>query len=159
MKKILKALVGLVVLVAIAAGLFLYWPLFERAPPEPDNAEPVDVVLIGAGVMSVTGEPDGAPVKAGVPIADFASGLYAAYAISAMLSRVRAGGPGGWIDVPMVGATIAISALQTSEYFGTGQNPRKLGSAHPRNAPYQAYQASDGWFAIAALRAVCAAWR
>ena len=54
MKKFLKALVGLVVLVAIAAGLFLYWPLFERAPPEPDNAEPVDVVLIGAGVMSVT---------------------------------------------------------------------------------------------------------
>ncbi|MDR7191670.1 malate dehydrogenase (quinone) [Luteimonas terrae] len=54
MKKFLKALVGLVVLVAIAAGLFLYWPLFERAPPEPENAEPVDVVLIGAGVMSVT---------------------------------------------------------------------------------------------------------
>lgn len=117
-------------------------------------------IQAGAGVMSVTGEPDGAPVKAGVPLADFASGLYAAYAISAMLSRVRTGGPGGWIDVPMVGATIAISALQTSEYFGTGQNPRKLGSAHPRNAPYQAYQASDGWFAIAAgnnklWRSVC----
>lgn len=117
-------------------------------------------IQAGAGVMSVTGEPDGAPVKAGVPIADFASGLYAAYAISAMLSRVRSGGSGGWIDVPMVGATIAISALQTSEYFGTGRNPRKLGSAHPRNAPYQAYQASDGWFAIAAgnnklWRSVC----
>ena len=117
-------------------------------------------IQAGAGVMSVTGEPDGAPVKAGVPLADFASGLYAAYAISAMLSRVRAGGPGGWIDVPMVGATIAISALQTSEYFGTGQNPRKLGSAHPRNAPYQAYRARDGWFAIAAgnnklWRSVC----
>jgi len=54
MKKLLKALVGLFVLVAIAAGLFLYWPLFERSPPEPENAEPVDVVLIGAGVMSVT---------------------------------------------------------------------------------------------------------
>lgn len=54
MKKFLKALVGLVVLVAIAAGLFLYWPLFERSPPEPENPEPVDVVLIGAGVMSVT---------------------------------------------------------------------------------------------------------
>ncbi|MFL6587023.1 MAG: malate dehydrogenase (quinone) [Luteimonas sp.] len=54
MKKFLKAFVGLVVLLAIAGGLFLYWPLFERAPPEPENAEPVDVVLIGAGVMSVT---------------------------------------------------------------------------------------------------------
>ena len=54
MKKFLKALVGLAVVLAIAAGLFLYWPLFEKSPPEPENAEPVDVVLIGAGVMSVT---------------------------------------------------------------------------------------------------------
>ena len=67
-----------------------------------------------------------------------------------MLARVRAGGPGGHIDVPMFAATLGISALQTSEYFGTGRNPRKLGSAHPRNAPYQAYAASDGWFVIAA---------
>ena len=54
MKKFLKALVGLVVLLALVAGLFLYWPLFQKSPPEPENAEPVDVVLIGAGVMSVT---------------------------------------------------------------------------------------------------------
>src|SRR5690606_38304484 len=56
--------------------------------------------------------------------------------------------------------TLAVGALQTSEYFGTGRNPRKLGSAHPRNAPYQAYEAADGWFVIAAgnnrlWRAVC----
>lgn len=118
-------------------------------------------VQAAAGVMSVTGEADGAPVKAGVPLADFASGLYAAYAIAALLARVRAGGAGGHVDVPMFAATLGISALQTSEYFGTGRNPRKLGSAHPRNAPYQAYAASDGWFAIAAgnnklWRSVCA---
>jgi len=107
-------------------------------------------IQAAAGVMSVTGEAEGAPVKAGVPVSDFASGLYAAFSIAALLNRVRAGGPGGHIDVPMFGATLAISALQTSEYFGTGVNPRKLGSAHPRNAPYQAYRAADGWFAIAA---------
>ncbi|MBK8527761.1 MAG: CoA transferase [Rubrivivax sp.] len=107
-------------------------------------------VQAAAGVMSVTGEPEGAPVKAGVPLADFASGLYAAYSIAALIARVRAGGPGGQIDVPMFAATLAVSALQTSEYFGTGRNPVKLGSAHPRNSPYQAYQAGDGWFAIAA---------
>ena len=107
-------------------------------------------IQAAAGVMSVTGEPEGAPVKAGVPLADFASGLYAAYAVAALVARVRAGGPGGHIDVPMFAATLGISALQTSEYFGTGRDPRKLGSAHPRNAPYQAYAASDGWFAIAA---------
>ena len=107
-------------------------------------------IQAAAGVMSVTGEPEGTPVKAGVPLADFASGLYAAYTIAALLARVRAGGEGGHIDVPMFAATLGISALQTSEYFGNGRNPRKLGSAHPRNAPYQAYAAQDGWFAIAA---------
>jgi crotonobetainyl-CoA:carnitine CoA-transferase CaiB-like acyl-CoA transferase len=111
-----------------------------------------DVTIQAAsGVMSVTGEPDGSPVKCGVPIADFTAGLYGAFSIASVLARVRAGGPGGHIDVPMFGATLAVAALQTSEYFGNGRNPRKLGSAHPRNAPYQAYRAGgDGWFVIAA---------
>ncbi len=117
-------------------------------------------IQAAAGVMSVTGEPDGAPVKCGVPLADFAAGLYGAYAIASLIARVRAGGAGGHVDVPMFATTLAVGALQTSEYFGTGRNPRKLGSAHPRNAPYQAYRAQDGWFAIAAgnerlWRAVC----
>lgn len=107
-------------------------------------------IQASAGVMSVTGEPDGAPVKAGVPLVDFAAGLYAAYTIAALLARVRNGEPGGQVDIPMFATTIAISALQTSEFFGTGRNPRKLGSAHPRNSPYEAYRASDGWFAVAA---------
>lgn len=103
-----------------------------------------------AGVMSVTGEPGGAPVKCGVPIADFTAGLYGAFTIAALLARVRSGGAGGHIDIPMFSTTLAVAALQTSEYFGTGKNPVKLGSAHPRNAPYQAYQARDDWFVIAA---------
>ena len=107
-------------------------------------------VQAAAGVMSVTGEPDGAPVKCGVPLSDFASGLYAAFAIAAALANVRAGAKGAHIDVPMFGCTLGIAALQTSEYFGNGRSPSKLGSAHPRNAPYQAFQAGDGFFAIAA---------
>ena len=107
-------------------------------------------IQAAAGVMSVTGEAHGAPVKAGVPMVDFGAGLYAAFTIAALIARVRSGGPGGQVDVPMFATTIGMSALQTSEYFGTGRNPRKLGSAHPRNAPYQAYRSSDGWFAIAA---------
>ena len=116
-----------------------------------------------AGVMSVTGEAEGAPVKCGVPISDFTAGLYAAFSISAALARLRAGGRdarGCHIDVPMFATTIAVGALQTSEYFGTGRNPRRLGSAHPRNAPYQAFRCANGWFAIAAgnnklWRSVC----
>jgi crotonobetainyl-CoA:carnitine CoA-transferase CaiB-like acyl-CoA transferase len=103
-----------------------------------------------SGVMSVTGEPGGAPVKCGVPIADFTAGLYGAFTIASMLARVRAGGPGGQIDIPMFSTTLAVGALQTSEFFGTGKDPVKLGSAHPRNAPYQAFRARDDWFVIAA---------
>ncbi|MEO5694311.1 MAG: CoA transferase, partial [Usitatibacter sp.] len=103
-----------------------------------------------SGIMSVTGEPGGAPVKCGVPLSDFCSGLYGAYAIAAVLRRVEQGGAGEHIDVAMLGASLAIAALQTSEYFGTGRDPQKLGSAHPRNAPYQAFRARDDYFAMAA---------
>jgi crotonobetainyl-CoA:carnitine CoA-transferase CaiB-like acyl-CoA transferase len=73
--------------------------------------------------MSVTGEPDGEPVTCGVPVSDFTAGLYAAYSITALLARVPAGGV---IDVLMFATTLAIAALQTSEYFGTGRDPRDL---------------------------------
>ncbi|HEX8166987.1 MAG TPA: CoA transferase, partial [Beijerinckiaceae bacterium] len=103
-----------------------------------------------AGIMSVTGEPGGAPVKCGVPVADFASGLYAAFSIAAALRSVEHGGAGSHIDVSMLGATLAIAALQTSEFFGSGKDPQRLGSAHPRNAPYQAFRARDTHFGMAA---------
>ncbi len=113
-----------------------------------------------SGVMSVTGESGRAPVKCGVPLADFASGLYAAYGIMGALRQVQATGKGTHIDVPMLGATLAIAALQTSEYFGSGRDPVALGSAHPRNAPYQVFRCRDGFFAMAAgnnalWKAVC----
>jgi crotonobetainyl-CoA:carnitine CoA-transferase CaiB-like acyl-CoA transferase len=103
-----------------------------------------------SGIMSITGEPDGAPVKCGVPLADFSAGLYAAFSVVSALRGVARTGEGTHIDVPMLGATLAIAALQTSEYFGTGRDPQKLGSAHPRNAPYQAFKARDTYFGMAA---------
>lgn len=103
-----------------------------------------------AGVMSITGEPGGAPVKCGVPLCDFVSGLYGAYGLVSAIRTAEQTGKGQHLDVAMLGATLAIAALQTSEYFGTGRDPRKLGSAHPRNAPYQAFKASDGYFGMAA---------
>jgi crotonobetainyl-CoA:carnitine CoA-transferase CaiB-like acyl-CoA transferase len=102
-----------------------------------------------SGIMSVTGEPTGGPVKAGVPISDFAAGLYAAYAIAAHL-RVGSQREAVHIDVPMMGASLAFAALQVSEYFGSGRDPVRLGSAHPRNAPYQAFKARDKYFVMAA---------
>lgn len=103
-----------------------------------------------SGIMSVTGEADGPPVKCGVPVADFTAGLYGAMSICAQLRQVAQTGEGVHIDVPMMGTSLAIAALQTSEYFGVGRDPVKLGSAHPRNAPYQAFRAKDDYLVMAA---------
>lgn len=157
--------------------LGLGYPTFQSAHPEliycsisafgqegPRAAEGGFDLTVQAisGIMSVTGEPDGEPVKCGVPISDFVAGLYAAFSVAAMLARVQQGGLGGHIDVPMMGATLAVAALQTSEYFGNGADPGRLGSAHPRNAPYRAFSAADGHFVMAAgndklWRSVCRA--
>lgn len=113
-----------------------------------------------AGLMSVTGEEDRSPVKCGVPVGDYCSGLYAALTILAALMRRRETGEGGHVDCSMLGSLIGVATLQTSEYFGTGRTPRRLGSAHPRAAPYRAFRASDEYFVVAAgndklWRSVC----
>lgn len=103
-----------------------------------------------SGLMSVTGEEGRSPVKCGVPVGDFCAGLYAAFTILAAVRQAEATGRGAYIDCSMLGSLIGVAALQTSEYFGTGKRGRRLGSAHPRNAPYQAFHASDDYFVIAA---------
>ena len=103
-----------------------------------------------SGVMSVTGEEGHPPVKCGVPVGDFCAGLYGAFTVLAILLERQRTGHGAHIDCSMLGSLLGISALQTSEYFGTGKTPKALGSAHPRNAPYQAFRARDAYFAMAA---------
>jgi len=103
-----------------------------------------------SGVMSVTGEADGRPVKCGIPVADFTAGLYAAFAVVSALHKAKHAGVGDHLDVSMLGAMLGIANLQTSEYFGTGRDPVRLGSAHPMNAPYAAFRCRDGYFALAA---------
>ena len=103
-----------------------------------------------SGLMSVTGDEEGEPAKCGVPVGDFVAGLYAAYTITAAVHRAARTGRGARIDCSMLGTLLGISALQTSEYFGTGRDPRRLGSAHPRNAPYRAFRAADKSFVVAA---------
>ncbi len=115
-----------------------------------------------SGVMSVTGDRDGPPAKCGIPIADFSAGLYAAFSVTAALHKARASGKGDHIDVSMLGSMLGIANLQTSEFFATGRDPVRLGSAHPLNAPYAAFCCRDGYFALAAgtnklWEAACAA--
>ena len=104
-----------------------------------------------SGVMSVTGDADGRPAKCGIPIADFTTGLYAAFSVVASLNKVaRQQGDGDFIDVSMLGSMLGIANLQTSELFGTGRDPVRLGSAHPMNAPYAGFRCRDGDIALAA---------
>jgi formyl-CoA transferase len=103
-----------------------------------------------SGVMSVTGDANGRPAKCGIPIADFTAGLYAAFSVVCALHKAGRGGTGDHLDVSMLGAMLGIANLQTSELFGTGQDPVRLGSAHPMNAPYAAFRCRDGYFALAA---------
>ncbi len=103
-----------------------------------------------SGVMSVTGDSDGPAAKCGVPLGDFGAGLYAGFCILAAVMRARETGQGAFIDCSMMAALLGMAALQTSEYFGTGNAPQRLGSAHPRAAPYQGFDAKDAPFVIAA---------
>lgn len=111
-----------------------------------------DVAVQGmSGMMSVTGEPDGPPAKCGVPVADFTTATMAALSCMVALRVAERSGEGRRLDVSMLSCMLGIAGLQTSEYWGTGKVPQRLGSAHPRNAPYQAFRGSDGkWFIIAA---------
>ena len=104
-----------------------------------------------SGVMSVTGEENGPPVKCGVALADYGTGVFAALSCVTALRRAERTGKPGRIDVSMLSCMLSLANLQTSEYWGRGTVPKRLGSRHPKASPYQAYLAADGkWFILAA---------
>ena len=103
-----------------------------------------------SGVMSVTGYPDGPPVKAGVPVADIGCALFAVYGIlSAYIGKAKTG-QGQFIDASLFDSALAFSIWDTAQYWGTGVEPEKLGTANHMSAPYQAMKASDGYFVMGA---------
>jgi crotonobetainyl-CoA:carnitine CoA-transferase CaiB-like acyl-CoA transferase len=102
------------------------------------------------GLMSITGEPGGDPVKVGVPVCDLVCALYGALAaVSALQARSRTG-QGQRIDVSLFEAGVSLSIWEAGRYFATGEIPRPQGSAHQANAPYQAVRTEDGWITIGA---------
>src|SRR5215210_3014102 len=100
------------------------------------------------GMMSVTGEPDdapgGGPQRAGVPIADIITGMYASIAICAALAHRAETGVGQHLDVALLDSQIALLAYQNTNYFATGVPPGRIGNLHPNIVPYQPFRASDG---------------
>jgi formyl-CoA transferase len=104
-----------------------------------------DLILQGmGGVMGTTGEEGGAPVRVGIPIADIAGGMYAAYAITlALLARNRTGA-GQYLDVSMMDAQISWLSYYVGIYLTSGEIPPRRGSAHATVVPYQAFACADG---------------
>ncbi len=100
------------------------------------------------GMMSVTGEPDGAPgggpQRAGVPVADIITGMYASIAICAAIANRERTGIGQHIDCALLDSQIALLAYQNTNYFATGQSPKRIGNLHPNIVPYQPFKTKDG---------------
>src|SRR5262249_46382587 len=110
-----------------------------------------DLIAQGmSGIISVTGDEDGAPAKAGVPLSDLAAGLFGAYGILCALEHRDRTGEGQLVDTSLLEAAMALTVWESSEYWVTGRAPRPLGSAHRLAAPYQALRAQDGYFTVGA---------
>lgn len=102
-----------------------------------------------SGLMSLTGEPEGRPVKMGISISDITTGIWAANAIqAALLMRVRTG-RGQQVDMSLMDCSVGLLANQATFYFTTGENPPRMGNAHAQVAPYGVFAVSDGHVILA----------
>jgi crotonobetainyl-CoA:carnitine CoA-transferase CaiB-like acyl-CoA transferase len=108
-----------------------------------------DLIAQGvSGVMSVTGEPGGEPVKCGVPVSDLSAGLFCAIGILSALAARERTGEGQRIDTSLWEGALALSIWETAELWSTGVAPQPLGSAHRLTAPYQALRTRDGHITV-----------
>jgi crotonobetainyl-CoA:carnitine CoA-transferase CaiB-like acyl-CoA transferase len=108
-----------------------------------------DLVAQGvSGIMSVTGEPGGAPVKSGIPLTDLGAGLFATVGILAALEHRHKTGRGQQVDTSLLDAGVGLSVWESTQYFSGRGIPERLGSAHRMSAPYQAFRCADGYITI-----------
>ncbi|KGC03338.1 coA-transferase III family protein [Burkholderia multivorans] len=113
-----------------------------------------DFIVQGiGGFMSITGErdgvPGGGPQKAGVAIADLATGLYSTIAVLAALAHRDRTGEGQHIDMALLDVQVALLANMNTNFLASGTPPVRWGNAHPNIVPYQTFQTSDGWIIVA----------
>ena len=111
-----------------------------------------DLIAQGmSGVMSITGEAPGRqPVKVGAPVSDITAGILAAMGVAAAYAHKLKTGEGQKVDTSLFEAAITHTYWQSAIAFATGQAPGPMGSAHPLNAPYQAFRTADGWINVGA---------
>ncbi|MHB1501144.1 MAG: CaiB/BaiF CoA transferase family protein [Candidatus Dormibacteria bacterium] len=102
-----------------------------------------------SGLMSLTGAPDGAPTKVGVPVGDIAAGMFAAHAILAALVERGRTGVGRAIDIALNDSLLALLTYQAGRLFATGESPSRIGNSHATIAPYGTFEAADGYVNVA----------
>jgi crotonobetainyl-CoA:carnitine CoA-transferase CaiB-like acyl-CoA transferase len=124
---------------------------FGRTGPYAERAG-FDLIAQGmSGLMAITGEgPGRPPVKVGAPVSDIVAGILAAMGVCAAYAHKQITGEGQKVDTSLFEAGIALTYWQSAIAFATGQSPGPLGSAHPLNAPYQAFRTADGWINVGA---------
>jgi len=109
-----------------------------------------DIIAQGiSGLMSVTGEIDGHPMRVGVAIADMVTGLYAAVAILGALQSRQSSGEGQKIDLSLLESSLAIMPNLTAGYLMTGNRPKRQGNGHPNTVPYKTFPTHDGYLILA----------
>lgn len=101
------------------------------------------------GLMSITGEPGGMPMKTGVALVDVMTGLYAANAVQAALLHRKETGVGQYIDLELLDVQVATLANQSMNFLASGISPERLGNAHPNIVPYQAFPTANGHIILA----------
>ena len=108
-----------------------------------------DLIIQGeSGVMDITGDADGPPTKIGTSMADLITGQFASQGImAALLERARTG-RGRHIEISMLDAMASLLTFNAGIYFTTGESPKRRGNTHATIAPYETFQASDGWLNI-----------
>jgi crotonobetainyl-CoA:carnitine CoA-transferase CaiB-like acyl-CoA transferase len=106
-----------------------------------------------AGLMSVTGEPDGVPgggpMRVGVPVIDIFTGMYATIAVCAAVANRAVTGKGQHLDVALLDSCMALLANQGMSYLATGETPKRIGNTHPSIVPYQVFPTADGAIILA----------
>ena len=122
---------------------------FGQSGPYKDRPGYDFVVQGMGGLMSVTGEPDGEPMKAGVAMTDILTGMYVATAVLAALAHRERSGEGQRVDLALLDVQVATLANLAESYLVTGRVPDRLGNAHASIVPYQAFATKDGYLVVA----------
>ena len=123
---------------------------YGRTGPFADRPGYDFVIQAEGGFMGITGPVEGPPSRVGVPIIDITAGMFSSTAILAALRVRDITGKGQLVDLSLLDTQVALLANVASNYLVGGQEPRRLGNAHPSITPYEAFRARDRWFALAA---------